>query len=246
MRLPYLQSPPESNVHFSSEKNGHPAREVKGLVKILLIRARPDFVARQQRGFGFPKSRVTVPSWGGPVQLPEDWREVSARERAGPEDMLARKFGRARRGVASMHQARRCAAPDGRAQDARCARLAGASGIRAALVEPVSGSRAPAGGEAGPGGAGSAAVPYPAGWGSCAPRPQDSGGHPAAGSLASGRGGALPRAPDVGTDLESFWTPGLGRPREKPGPSGKRGCGDYSSGPPPGVGGCPGPLGPPR
>lgn len=58
-------------------------REVRDLIKTLLLRARPDLVASQKRGFRFPQSRATVPSYPKlerPRPAPGRLREVSARE----------------------------------------------------------------------------------------------------------------------------------------------------------------------
>jgi hypothetical protein len=59
---------------------------VRGLNEHFAASGPPRTVASKKPDLGFPNSQASVPSCprlGGPVQLPENWREVSAREGLG-------------------------------------------------------------------------------------------------------------------------------------------------------------------
>ena len=226
--------------------------EVRGSVKTLLLRARPDLVASQKRGFGFRQSPATVPSCpklGRPRPAPGRLEGGERQGGAGPEDAPAGRQGGAWRGAAGRHRTPWCAArvrsswrPERKRLGAR--ERQPRSG-QSATVGPGSGSEAPAGGEAGRRGRRCSA--RSGGLGElCPPVPQARAGTGQLGRRASSPaelGDAQPGVPGADSGPKSSRAPGRGGPRRS------QSCGPRRPRPPPlrpAPGGCPGPLGPPR
>lgn len=76
--------------------------EVRGLIKTLPLRARPDLVASQKRGFGFRQSPATVPNClklGRPRPAPGRLEGGERQGGAGLEDAPTGRQGGAWRGA---------------------------------------------------------------------------------------------------------------------------------------------------